>query len=723
MNRDPSRQRQGKPGQGSPLRRARLLLTLVAAPIVVATGCTKAPLLTPIPPVTSATPGPSALPPLPPDAASGGEAAPGSAYSGHGVETIEPEVLAKFRPVPLAPEVSRRIQSLMDVRAPGIGALSPDGKALFFSWSITGIGQVWRIDGPRHFPQQVTGGEDSTTLAAIAPDGRYLVIQRDRKGEENPGLYLQPTGGGPLETIQHVHGVQTHFEGVSSDSRYVYFTANDRKPDAYVVYRWDVLKKERQVVFDGSVASSGAPPATGAPGPGGLWHVSDLKDDGRLLLRKETGSVTAEYYEWDPGKSALTPLFGQGETEEYDARYGAHEGELVVLTNKLGEFRRLYGWKAGKLTPLGEDIKFDVDGFSVDRKRTRILYTVNEGGFTRLHALDAKTLRPLGVPVPEADHVYPGETTPDGRYTTIGVDDGRHPLRGLVLDWSTGKVEPWHAPSTPEIDTTSFARVELESYPARDGTKIPVLVRRPEPSRCGAQAPCPVVVSFHGGPESQARPGFSVGAQMFVDAGFVYVEPNVRGSDGYGKTWLHADDGPKRLDVITDIEDAARWARSRFATGGKEAKQQPKVGIFGGSYGGYSVLMGMTMFAGAYDAGVDVVGISDLRTFLRNTAPYRRILRISEYGDPDRDADALAKLSPMTYVDRTKAPLLIMQGASDPRVPAGEAIQIHDALERRGVACSLMIFPDEGHGAQKRENRVLMLGGAIAFFEKHLGAP
>jgi dipeptidyl aminopeptidase/acylaminoacyl peptidase len=696
------------------------LLMALASPVVVAaaaapvvtTGCGGAPLLAPIPPVTSATPGPSALPPAPPTPAEATPPAPGaSAYVGHGVETIAPEVLARYRPIPLSPEVGRRIESLMDVRAPGIGALSPDGKSLYFSWSITGIGQIWRADGPKHFPQQVTGGEDSTSLAAITPDGRHLVIQRDRKGEENPGLYLQPAGGGPLETIQHTRGVQTHFEAVSSDSRYVYFTANDRKPDAYVVYRWDVAKKERQVVFDGSSAS---PQVSG----NGLWHVSDLKDDGRLLLRRETGSLTAEYYEWDPGKGVLSPLLGQGETEEYDARYGAHEGELVVLTNKLGEFRRLYSWKAGKLAPLGDDIKFDVDGFSVDRKRTRILYTINEAGFTRVRGLDARTLRAIPVPAPsDADHVQVGETTPDGRYTTLGVDDGRHPLRGLVVDWSTGKAEPWHTPSTPEIDTTTFARAELESYPARDGTKIPVLVRRPDPSRCAAQAPCPVVVSFHGGPESQARPGFSVGAQMFVDAGFVYAEPNVRGSDGYGKTWLHADDGPKRLDVITDIEDAARWARSRFATGGKA----PRVGIFGGSYGGYSVLMGMTMFAGAYDAGVDVVGISDLRTFLRNTAPYRRILRISEYGDPDRDADALAKLSPMTYVDRTSAPLLIMQGASDPRVPAGEAIQIHDALERRGVACSLMIFPDEGHGAQKRENRVLMLGGAVAFFEKHLG--
>jgi len=334
----------------NPPRRWGLLFVLTA-PVAVGAGCGGAPLLTPIPPVTSAMPGPSALPPAPPTPPEAAEAAPGaSTYAGHGIETIAPEVLAKYRPLPLSPEVARRIESLMDVRAPGVGALAPDGKTLYFSWSITGIGQIWRVDGPRHFPQQMTGGEDNTSLAAITPDGRLLVIQRDRKGEENPGLYLQPSAGGALETIQHTRGVQTHFEAVSSDSRYVYFTANDRKPDAYVVYRWDVVKKERQVVFDGSSASAA-----------GLWHVSDLKDDGRLLLRKETGSLTAEYYDWDPGKGALSPLLGQGETEEYEARYGAHEGELVVQTNKLGEFRRLYSWKAGKLAPLGEDIAFDLD--------------------------------------------------------------------------------------------------------------------------------------------------------------------------------------------------------------------------------------------------------------------------------------------------------------------------------------------------------------------------
>jgi dipeptidyl aminopeptidase/acylaminoacyl peptidase len=263
------------------------------------------------------------------------------------------------------------------------------------------------------------------------------------------------------------------------------------------------------------------------------------------------------------------------------------------------------------------------------------------------------------------------------------------------------------------VDLSRFVRASVETYPARDGTPIPVLVRRP--ARCDP-APCPVIVEFHGGPEGQVRPGFSPGIQLFVDAGFVVVQPNVRGSDGYGKAWLRADDGPRRLDVLTDIEDAGRWARRTFAANGKE----PRVGVMGGSYGGYATLVGMTMFAGTFDAGASNVGISNLVTFLANTAPYRRILRASEYGDLEKDREALVRLSPSSHVDRVKGPLLLIQGVSDPRVPAGEAIQIHEALTARGLPAELLIFPDEGHGAQKRENVVQTLGRELEFFRKHL---
>jgi dipeptidyl aminopeptidase/acylaminoacyl peptidase len=277
----------------------------------------------------------------------------------------------------------------------------------------------------------------------------------------------------------------------------------------------------------------------------------------------------------------------------------------------------------------------------------------------------------------------------------------------------------WVLPNAPEVDLTNFAVARLETYPARDGTKIPMLVRYP--SQCSPEAPaggdpCPVVMEFHGGPEGQATPGFNPRAQLYVEAGFIFVQPNVRGSDGYGKAWLAADDGPKRLNVITDIDDAGKHARTHFARG----RQAPKVAITGGSYGGYSTLIGMTMFSGTYDAGASIVGISNLETFLKNTAPYRRRLRISEYGDPEKDAEALRKLSPTTYLDCVKAPLLLIQGLDDPRVPAGESVQVQEALARRGVKSSLILLEGEGHGAARRSGQVIMVGHTLRFLEEQL---
>lgn len=641
-----------------------------------------------------AAPVPAAAAPVP-AAAAPAAAAPAAAasYSGHGASSVSPEILAKYAPRPIADELARGIQAMLDVRAPGAGIPAPDGSALYFNWRVTGVSQVWRLDGPMRFPTQLTGGQDATRIVAVAPDGSALVVQRDRKGEENPGLYLQDPQGGPLKVIQHKAAVQTEFLFVSDDSRYVYFRANDKKPDAYALYRYDRTEKKSEQLFAQE----------------GLWSVADHKGD-KLLLVKEVGSNMSEIFEWN-GKD-LTPLFGQGEREEYNAAYGPGD-EILVQTPHFGEYRRLYSWQKGTFTKVTPELKYDVSEFGIDRQRRRVLYTVNEEGYTRPHAMDARTHAEEKLPaLPAADHVFFGATTPDGRLSVIALDPGNGPFQSWVLEWKTGKLVRWHTGSAPEVDLGAFVRAKLETYPARDGTPIPVFVR--EPKNC--PKPCPVVIDFHGGPEGQAQPGFSPVAQMFVERGFVFVQPNVRGSDGYGKTWIHADDGPKRLEIITDIEDAATWARKRFADGGAA----PRLGIFGGSYGGYSTLIGMTMFAGAYDAGAEIVGISNLVTFLTNTAPYRRALRVSEYGDPEKDREALLKLSPVTYLDRVKGPLLLIQGASDPRVPVGEAVQIHDALEQRKLPVELLIFPDEGHGAQKRDNQLYQYGYTLRFFQKHL---
>jgi dipeptidyl aminopeptidase/acylaminoacyl peptidase len=619
-------------------------------------------------------------------------------YTGLGKSSIDAATLKKYAPPSLDASATRQIEAILDVRSPGLGMLTPDGKQLFFGWGITGVAQVWRIDGAQKFPVQVTGGQDTTTIVGMSPNGKYIVLSRDRQGEENAGLYIQPTGGGALQVIQHLPQVRTSFATISDDSRYIYFSANDIKPDSFAIYRHDLATKQKQLIFSES----------------GFWAIADRLPTGKLLLVKATGSLYREYYTLDENSKQLQPILGQGDRQEYEVTFGANPGEFLVLTPKFGEFRRLYRYANEKFMPISPDMPMDVSGFEIDYPRQRIIYSVNDRGYSRLLAMDARTFRPITLPQFEgADNVYAGTTSRDGRFMTIGVETGKAPRTSYVYDWSTNKLTQWVLPSIPEVDASRFVAATLSSYPARDGTKIPMFVWRSP--QCEQKA-CPVVVHFHGGPEAQSTPGFNRLAQMFVDAGFVYVEPNVRGSNGYGKTWLNADNAAKRLEVITDIEDCALYIRKAWQANGKV----PKIGIMGWSYGGYSALIGMTKFAGSYDAGVSLVGMSNLLSFLQNTAPARRQLRITEYGDPQRDRDALIALSPITYIDRLKAPLLIIQGANDPRVPVGEAVQMQAALEQRQIPSQLIIFADEGHGSGKRSNQVLEIGHAINFLRKHL---
>lgn len=623
-------------------------------------------------------------------------------YQGLGRDSIDEKTLAQFAPPPLNPELSRKIQNYLDITAPGMGLLSPDHRKLYFTWRVTGTTQVWKMDHPKSFPIQMTGGEDSTSVVGQTQDGRWLILSRDRNGEENPGLYLQSTDGGPLKVIQHKAKIQTHLQFVSSDSKFLVYRANDIKPDSYAFYRYNLETGEKELLFYQE----------------GHWSVSDFKDDGRFLLSKALTNSAAEVYEYNPASKDLKPVIGQGEKEDYSVQYGAKEGEYLVLTPKLGEFRRLYRWDGKVLHPVTPELKWDVSGFDIDHARQHVVYTVNENGFTRAHLLDAKNLRPLPFPkLPEADHIYPGAMSRDGRFMMVGVNTSKGPRTSYSYDFKNRNLTQWVIPSQPEISSDRFVRAELEAYTSRDGVSIPMFVRRPPQClKKDLEKPCPVVVHFHGGPEAQSLPGFHVFAQMFVDEGIVFVEPNVRGSDGYGKTWFHLDDGPRRLQVITDIEDAALFVKKNWAVKG----QAPKVGVMGWSYGGYSTLVAMTQFAGSYDAGVALVGMSNLLTFLNNTAPYRRALRIPEYGDPVKDREALVQLSPITYLDRVKQPLMIIQGANDPRVPVGEALQIHNSLQFRHIDSPLIVFADEGHGTEKRSNKVLELGHALSFLKANL---
>ena len=619
------------------------------------------------------------------------------AYKGLGLESLDKTTLERFAPKPLESSVSCRVQSMLDIKSPGMGLVSPDGKTLHFSWSVTGVSQIWKLDGPLRFPRQMTGGEDPASLLDFTPDGKFVLISRDRNGEENPGLYYQAAGGGELREIQHKKGVQTYYQWVSDDSRLVYFSANDQKPDQRTLYSYDLSSGKKQMIFNEP----------------GLWSLADAAP-GRFLLRKSLGSMWFEYYELDLASMKLKPVIGQGEREDYFVNFGAGEGEYLVSSNKESDRKQIYLLKDGKMVPKISHPEKEISGFSLDYTRKYIVVTWLDKAYTRFQVFNPVTFEEIPVPdFGEAENIYTGEITRDGRYMTIGIDKAYEPRASYVWNWEKKELVKWLTPSSPEIDTSGFSKASLEYYPARDGTQVPMFVRRPKACAAG---PCPVIVSFHGGPEGMSSPGFSSYSQIFIDAGFTMVTPNVRGSDGFGRKWLDSDNGPKRLDVITDIEDCAAYIKKAWAKDGTA----PKIGVSGGSYGGYSTLMAMTRFAGAYDAGVAEVGMSNLLSFMQNTAPYRRILRANEYGDPEKDKELLLKLSPITYVAAIKGPLLIIQGANDPRVPVGEAVQMHEAAKAKGLDAELIIYPDEGHGAAKRSNQVLSIGHTLRFFEKHL---
>jgi dipeptidyl aminopeptidase/acylaminoacyl peptidase len=276
---------------------------------------------------------------------------------------------------------------------------------------------VWRQDGAMKLPVQLTGGEDNTSVAGLAPDDSFVVVSRDVGGQENPGLYLLDPNGGPLKLIQHKPKVQTSLAFIADDSKSLYFSANDIKDDSYAIYRYDVTTGTRDLVFD-------------TPG---LWRVSDHRGDDWLLI-KNLGNTQQEVYSYSVTSKALTPLLGQNEVEEYSAEFGAKPGQVLVRTNKLGEFQRVYSLEGATLTPISADVKFDVQGFGIDDARKRIYISTNEAGYSTLSALDARTLKPLKLPtLPKADHVSAALVSRDGRFVQLIVSGAQLP-HTMVVD-------------------------------------------------------------------------------------------------------------------------------------------------------------------------------------------------------------------------------------------------------------------------------------------------
>ncbi|MEX2626540.1 MAG: S9 family peptidase, partial [Ilumatobacteraceae bacterium] len=336
-------------------------------------------------------------------------------------------------------------------------------------------------------------------------------------------------------------------------------------------------------------------------------------------------------------------------------------------------------------------------GCVVDWSGRHLLVVWNDDGRTRAELRDPLTLDVTDeVPLPGAGVAGGFRFTRDGRYLVFAFSSATVP--GDVWRYDTETHELQRLTVSPcAIDPATFVEPELVRFTSFDGLEVPAFVYRPD--RTADRGPAPVVVVVHGGPESQYRPSFTALTQYLVAQGFAVVAPNVRGSTGYGRRYQHLDDVELRLDSVRDLASLHDWLQAQPDLDASRAA------LYGGSYGGYMTLMGLVMQPERWAAGVDIVGMSNLVTFLENTSAWRRAFREREYGSLEHDRDVLVEASPITHVANLRAPLFIVHGANDPRVPLSEAEQIHAILDERGIRNELLVYADEGHGLSKLPNR------------------
>jgi dipeptidyl aminopeptidase/acylaminoacyl peptidase len=453
---------------------------------------------------------------------------------------------------------------------------------------------------------------------------------------------------------------------------------------------------------------------------GGGWQALDWSPDDRKILVLEQISAN-ETYLWlldapTGEKKLLTPK-GGAEKVAYSFALFSKDGKGVyATTDKDSEFQRLayVDLATMKHTYLTSHINWDVDGFDLSPDGKTIAFVTNEDGISVLHLLDTSTGKEKPVPKLPVGVIGNLRWHKNGRDLGFVLDSARTNADIYSLDVATGKVDRWTYSETGGLNTESFSEPELIRWKSFDGRMISGFLYRPPAKFTGKR---PVVIDIHGGPEAQVRPR-SLGSDNFYlnELGVVLIFPNVRGSSGYGKTFLKLDNGFLREDSYKDIGALLEWIKTQP---GLDAE---RIMVTGGSYGGHMALAVATYFPDRIRCAVDVVGIANLVTLLENTSGYRQDLRRVEYGD-ERDAkmrEFLNRIAPANNAQKIAKPLFVIQGKNDPRVPLSESEQMVTAVRKHGTPVWYLMAKDEGHGFAKKKNRDFQLYATVLFVEEYL---
>jgi dipeptidyl aminopeptidase/acylaminoacyl peptidase len=567
------------------------------------------------------------------------------------------------------------LRTLLELRQAYPLSWSSDGSWLLVASDLSGTRQLYRLLLESGELEQLTSFAEPVD-GQLLPDDR-LLLEIDEGGNERTQLYLD---GEPLVVDPRYIHRSPH---VSRDGALLAYATNRRNGlDFDIVVRRLESGEERSFELGGLCSS-------GAISPDGRWVVagqaSDLSGDSNLfLLSVESGEIVH-----------VTPH--EGQAEYLDPVWLADSSGFHCATNEGRDTLAISRYTLGGGWEVVVESEWDLECFGSEDGR-RLLAVANEDGYS---GIDGLSLPADGV----AEHFV---FSPDGTRVAFGFSTTTEPHQVWIHDFDSGDA----LKLTDLGSVEDGVEPELHRVESFDGQPVPVFLFLPE-----GDGPFPVVVTVHGGPESQWRPWYSSGfgalTQYLVGRGYALAAPNVRGSSGYGKRFEHLDDVEKRLDSVEDLASLHAWLSARPEIDGSRAV------VYGRSYGGYMVLAALAFQPELWAAGIEFVGISNLRTFLENTSVWRRAAREREYG-PLSDPELLERLSPWSRLDAIKAPLFIEHGRNDPRVPVSESEAIHEELARRGVRCELVIYEDEGHMVEKLANRMDVFERATAFLDEVL---
>jgi dipeptidyl aminopeptidase/acylaminoacyl peptidase len=580
---------------------------------------------------------------------------------------------------------------------------SPDGTRLAYVSDQTGVPQVWIVHTAGGAPVQVTKSDDPVGRVTWSPNGEWLALSIAPGGGMNTQVYVVRPDGSALRRLTDGGKETNNLGDWTHDGRRITMGSNRSNPSSIDAYFVDPANGARDLVSANK----------------GLQTLEDVSRDGKVaLIGRLRGRGDNDLYLVNL-ESHTEMLATPHDPPGSFAGQLAPDGRAIYLSSDKDRDRSAFARiriEGGKISPpevvAGRD-DGELSGFEITDQGTTAALLWNVAGRNELAFVDLASGTTTAGPRLPGEIVGGLTFSKDGRQLAMTVAGATAPPDIWLFDISTRTLRQITHTPYEGIDLARLVRPELVTFKAHDGLGLSGWLYRP----VGRSGPAPFVVSFHGGPEGQERPGFRSDYQALVAQGIGVFAPNVRGSSGFGKRFVNLDNGPLRFEGIKDLKDCVDYlVANRIA-------DPKRVGITGGSYGGYMTMVGVTFYPDLFAAGVDLFGMVNFFTFFEKTEPWMAAISTTEYGDPKTQENLLRDLSPLGKLDRIKTPLMVQHGANDTNVPVVEAEQIVENLKRRGVPVEYILFPDEGHGFRKEKNRITSTVKMVEFFVAHLTDP